>query len=90
MQVEEKTLHIWVTQYALTQGIFECEAMTCLTSDPTGKMVKKVGGTYMEIFHKPHWHETREAAVARAEEMRKNKISSLKKSITKMEALKFT
>ena len=89
MQVEDKILHVWITKYALTQGIIECDAKTCLSTVPDGSMIEKVGGNYMDLYHKPNWHETKEAAVARAELMRKKKIASLKKSIAAMEALKF-
>jgi hypothetical protein len=36
------------------------------------------------------WHRTPEAALARAEEMRRDKIASLKKILAKLEAIKFS
>ena len=39
--------------------------------------------------HGKDWHRTPEQALARAEEMRLAKIESLKKSIKKLEGLKF-
>jgi hypothetical protein len=41
-------------------------------------------------LHKPDWHTTPEAAIARAEEMRTKKIASLKKQIAKLEAMTFS
>lgn len=35
------------------------------------------------------WHETKESAIAKAEEIRKKKINSLKKQIEKLEKMKF-
>ena len=89
MRVEEKMVHVWITKYALTSGIVECDAETCLSTCPDGKMIQRLDTTYREMYHKPNWHETKEAAIAKAEDMRKKKIASLKKAIAAMEALKF-
>jgi hypothetical protein len=45
--------------------------------------------SYASHFHRPDWHETKEAAIARAEVMRKKKLASLKKQISRLEALSF-
>lgn len=77
-------MKVYITKYALTQGIFEVEGEVHPTIG-NGRMFCQAnqGG----IYHKPDWHTTREEAVARAEEMRVKKISSLYKSLAKMETL---
>ena len=73
---------VWITKYALTQGIFEAEG-------------KVFSGEYFDIgcrdglFTKNEWHHTKSEAIARAEEMRIAKLKSLDKQIKKISALKF-
>jgi hypothetical protein len=74
----------WVTKHALTKGIKFVNGEVC--HDISSTMLTY--GIY-EAAHGNDWHRTPEAALARAEEMRKAKIASLRKSIAKMEALKF-
>ncbi len=75
------------TKYALTTGIDEVDL----------EIVEEVWGfteSYETCFRNWYkkgrdWHETRESALARAEEMRKEKIASLRKQIAKLEAMRF-
>lgn len=46
----------------------------------------QVSGRYL---HGNDWHGSREAAVARAEQMRAAKINSLEKQIAKLNAMRF-
>jgi len=78
----------WITKYALTQNIFTIEATVC--ENTAGSMIQEsADGGYRVCYHKPHWHETPELALLRAEEMRGKKIASIKKSIAKIEKIKF-
>lgn len=79
-------MKVWITQYALTNGIEEMEAEQC----DNAKMVE-VRGEYTGYYHGEgkNWHRTKEGAIKRAEDMRVMKIVSLKRSIAKLEALKF-
>ncbi len=77
-------MKIYITKYALTNGIEEIEAET--TQFPN--MIKTVG-KYPQIFHKPFWYESKEEAIEHAEILRKRKIESLKKSIKKFEKIDF-
>ena len=72
----------FITKYALSVGIEEIECQ-----DTTDPRVKR--GDKWNYFHNGDWHDTREVAIKRAEEMRCKKIASLKKSIAKLEKLKF-
>lgn len=85
-----KNEHItaWVTKYALTEGIEVVDAEVC--HDIHSGMISYGNCGYMvQSAHGKDWHRTPEAALARAEEMRKAKIASLRKSIEKMERLTF-
>ena len=81
--METERINAWVTKNALTEGILLVEGEVChrVSSD----MLSYASST----AHGKDWHRTPEGALARAEEMRKKKIASLRKSIKKMEALVF-
>ena len=81
-------MKVWITKYALTMGIFEKDVELCLQV-AKGTMVREVDVRWISTYHKPDWHESKEAAIAHAEDMRKKKITAMKKQIAKLEALKF-
>lgn len=80
-------MKVWITKYALTDGIKELEVKQ---SEEYPDMVKG-GLEYDSYYHGEgrEWHKTYESAVARAEEMRLKKIDSLKKQIAKWEKKRF-
>ena len=82
--MNDEKIKAWVTRYALTSGIQFVDAVVCHSVSSNmiiyGKMVSA---------HGKDWHRTPRAAVERAEEMRKQKIISLNKSIKKLESLTF-
>ena len=79
----------YVTKYALTSGVQQVEA-----EEPNarygGRMITNSRNA-LDGYHGEgiEWHRTPEAAFARAEEMRKAKIASLRKIIAKLEKLTF-
>ena len=79
---------VWVTKYALTQGIFSMEGKV---SKDTPSVVAQVNVKYPFVFALKgvDWHETLEEAVDQAEKMRLKKIKSLQKQIKKLENIKF-
>lgn len=82
-------MKVWITKYALTQGIDEVEAEIC---DSNMIKVKARGtGCIDEYYHGKgkEWHLDRESAVKKAEEMKLKKIASLEKQIKKLKELKF-
>ena len=81
-------MKIYITKYALTKGILEKDAERHETRTSTA--VVGYEGNYYEYFHGQDWHLTRELAVLRANEMAAAKIKSLKKSLKKLEKLKFS
>jgi len=81
-------MKVWVTKYALTEGIRELDVEIY---EDTLSIVSYRGGYLVEYFHGEgkDWHKTEDAAKTRAEQMRVKKIQALKKSITRLEAIKF-
>lgn len=75
-------MKIWNSKYALTEGLIEQEG------EEVGDSMVRVGSIYLHGEGK-EWHRTREAAAARAEVMRKAKITSLRKTLARLEALRF-
>ena len=77
-----------LTSLALTKGIVETDdANQSRLLDGMISVFHK--GGYTMYYRKQDWSPTRDAAIARAEEMRVKKITSLRKQITKLENLKF-
>ena len=77
----------WITKYALTSGIWMVDGKVC--HDISDTMLEYRKSECTQYAHGKDWHRTPAAAIARAEEMRKKKISSLRKSIAKLESLEF-
>lgn len=80
-------MKVWITKYALTQGIYEVEGETSFRDGMF--CVPKTEKTFAAYYHKPDWHETKAEAIARAEQMRANKLKSLDKQIAKIKAMRF-
>lgn len=82
---------IYVTRYALTEGIQRYEnAEHCVGTNPG--MVRVRGAGPLPLFlhgEGKDWHRTPESALKRAEQMRQAKIASLKKQLAKLEKLTF-
>lgn len=84
--MEDKAVtEIWVTRWALTQGIFQASAR--ISAD--GKMAD-YGKGYSRVFlHGEDFQLTEEAAIQRAYIMRAKKLLSLQKQIDKLQKLSF-
>lgn len=79
-------IKVWITKYALTQGIIETEAKRCASVNEDMIETKNLG-----LFHGEgrEWHLTKEEAIKRANEMRIKKIASIEKQLDKLKSLKF-
>lgn len=75
----------WVTKYALTTGVVKVEGK--FGSDKK-YFYSDQGWAMIQYGPKDH-HDTREQAVARAEEMRQAKIKSLQKQLDRINKLEF-
>ncbi len=76
-------MKVWITKYALTRGLFEIDAKVdgkyASGPDPAGNW---------KIFTR-EWTKTREEAVKVAEQMKTRRIASLRRSMKKLEEMKF-
>lgn len=76
-------MKVFITKYALTKGVLEEEVIDCGDGS--------VRNQFYVYFHGEgkEWHKSKESAEKKAEEMRQNKIASLKKQIEKLEKIRF-
>ena len=85
MKPKEDTFKVYITKYALTKkGILEREVYFCLDTDP--KMVADLKGN---TYENGEWYKKLIDATIKAYEMKKAKISELKKQITKLQKIFF-
>lgn len=80
-------MKVWVTKYALTQGLFEMNA-EIINRGTHHVYAKGKGPTGGNIFTR-EWTKTREEAVEKAEKMKKARITSLKRSIANLQTKTF-
>jgi hypothetical protein len=81
-------MKVYITKYALTKGILvENDAEICADINP--KMICISRNGFNDHYHKPHWHETWEEALAQALQMKTDKIISLQKQLVKLTKLEF-
>ncbi len=82
-------MKVWITKYALTQGIYEAEVEQS-TAAPN-MVSQKQKNTYDICYHGEgrDWHRTEEAARVKANKMVQDKISALKKQLIKLEKVVF-
>ncbi len=83
---ERTQFKAYITKYALTSGITEETVEDCF--DISESMVKSAQNE-LQYFHNGDWHRSLDDAIAKAEDMRKRKISSLKASLAKFEKMSF-
>lgn len=77
----------YVTKYALSKGHILRREGECQPSDPTRFRQEGAWVPSMRVGREVFFHE--DEAMARADEMRTEKIASLKKQIARLEKLKF-
>ena len=80
---------VYVTKYALTQGILVFTDMEQNVSSGSGKMVSerhRTGGYYTQSFHKPFWHLIEADAQAHAQELLVAAYKSAQKKMAKLQA----
>lgn len=87
MSEKRETFTVWITKYALTQGIQKKTAEGCFDTSPT--MISVRGGYAPEFYHNNDWHRTEADAINRALEMQANKLSSIEKQRKRIASLKF-
>ena len=80
---------VYITKYALTKGILEYQEALWSNSTPNLIEIPTLGFSGYFYGEGKEWHKSKEAALTRAEEMRKRKIESYQKSIEKLKTLTF-
>lgn len=83
---------VYVTKYALTQGILKVEVEACDDDPRTSAMVCYKGWGMNTYFHGEgrDWHRTFDQAVKRARKMQEAKLKSLDKQRALIAGLDFT
>lgn len=84
---EGETVTAWITKHALSWGIYIVEGTWISKESRAGIFWRSRNS--IETAYGNDWHLTPEAALARAEEMRSNRIKDLKDSIVYLEEFKF-
>jgi hypothetical protein len=80
------TVFIYVTKYALTQGIVKCAKLQTESFGVTAEWPDGYNGR--GYFSRGSYALSMEEALQMAEAMRAKKLASLRKQITKLEGLK--
>ena len=78
-------MRVFISKYALTQGIFEVEVDEC--EGVPGMVADR--SLFVSHYRRPDWHLTREEAVDRARVMQATKLGALRRQMRKIEALMF-
>jgi hypothetical protein len=81
-------MKIYVTKYALKMGIQELDADE-ITGSRAWINSRQFGTAFGNYFCGNDWHKTKAEAIARANQMRDQKIASLRKQIAQLEAMTF-
>lgn len=81
-------MKVWITKYALTQGLYLIDGYIDARKD-TMFVRTKISGGPPEYYNKPYWHKHKADALRHAHELRLKRVDALKRSITKIEGLKF-
>jgi len=79
-------MKVYATRWALTQGIIAVEGRK-VGEDTVEVEVEKRGRVQLK---RPHWHESLDDALERAEYMRLGKLTSLAAAKIRYERMKFT
>lgn len=74
-------MKVWITKYALTKGIYEAEGEKSSFPDMIRVRVdnKGVPLSFPISFHKGEWHTCKGDAIIKANQMKENKLNSLRK-----------
>ena len=83
-------MKVWITKYALTDGIIE--AIAFKLTYRTYIVIPKYRGTKLGVIRLMNildYSVSKKSAIKDAEEMRQKKIASLKKQIEKLEGMRF-
>lgn len=85
-------MKFWITRYALSGGIQEIDELELAACDSKRSYASGLDSDGQRHFHLigTDAHYTKEDAIKRAESMRLKKIASVKKTLAKLEAMRFS
>jgi len=87
---KEEKITAYVTKYALTKGIFVVNANICKDISPLMISYRIDNDNDWNYYaHKGEWYTSLPEAIQKANKMRIERISSLRKSISKVENMEF-
>lgn len=88
MKPDEILPKVWITKYALTQGVYTLENAVRSCDYPA--MIRD-NARFTSFFHGEgrEWHLTEASALAHADGMRTAKIDALREQIAKLEKMVF-
>lgn len=84
---EREQIEVWVTKYALTEGIQRKRAALCADISPD--MIAIINGHPNECYHGDDWHRDEISAIQKAKKMQKAELTSLDKRRARIAALSF-
>ena len=76
-------MRVWITRYALTQGLFQVDAELVTAHGVTYASCRRSG---IGLFTR-EWAKTEAEAVKAFEKMRSNKIKSLRRQLERLEQM---
>ena len=79
---------VFITKYALTKGIMECELIK-VHGNFGASIFDKNGFNKESFIQNGDWHKDLNSAISAAEEMRIKKLQALDRQIKKLSAKKF-
>ena len=80
-------MKVWISKYALSDGVSEVDVDAKVTE--SGGLTFRSDTGYQVYYSANDWHNSKEKAVTKAEEMRQRKLKSLYKQIKKLSEIKF-
>lgn len=84
-------MKFYITKYALTQGIIEVDRGSVREVEiKDGRLLFWDKKSWMQVYSAGEWYTEKRMAVADAEHRKQKKIASLKKQISKLEAMQFS
>ena len=87
--MSDEKITVWITRYALTEGVIEATASAEEVSGRTTFYALVPFGDISCRQEGLDWHRTKDRAIARAESMRVLKLASLRRHVEKIEAMRF-
>lgn len=84
MTATDELITIWISTYALSKGLYSVRVRT---GDVADNVVRAGYGYHHGEGNE--WHRNYASALARAEQMRAERIESLRRSLGRMERLRF-